>query len=58
MNYDRHPTLKVGDRVRCLRSATFLDNTQHNKQDVFVVEDATLAYYQMFTDNRNYEVCR
>ena len=57
MNFHKHPTLKVGDHVRCLKSLIlFVDGTRHNQNDIFIVEDSPLSYYQLFTDNRNYEV--
>jgi hypothetical protein len=55
MNYSKHPTLKVGDRVRCLKATKFVDGTSHGKNDILLVENQTLPYYQLFTPER-YEV--
>ena len=56
-NYVRHPTLKVGDHLRCLKSRFFIDGTRHNKEDILLVEEETLNYYQLFTPEL-YEVVR
>ncbi len=55
MNYTKHPTLKAGDRVRCLKTIKFVDGGQHTKEDILLVEEHTLAYYQFFTP-KHYEV--
>ena len=55
MNYVKHPTLKVGDRVRCLKTTYFADASFHQKEDILLVEENTLSYFQLFTPER-YEV--
>jgi hypothetical protein len=55
MSYTDHPTLKVGDRVRCLKTVKFVDGGQHTKEDILLVEESTLAYYRFFTP-KQYEV--
>lgn len=55
MNYVKHPTLKVGDRVRCLKTHRFCDGTVHQKEDILLVEENTLSFYQLFTP-KDYEV--
>jgi hypothetical protein len=56
MNYVKHPTLKVGDQVRCLRQVTFVTGHRHLPNDILVIEKDTLAYYQASVDNKHYEV--
>jgi hypothetical protein len=53
MNYVKHPTVKVGDQVRCLRK---IASQKHLPNDILIVEQDTLAYYQASVDNRLYEV--
>ena len=56
MNYNKHPTVKVGDQVRVLRTVVFVDDTSHGINDIVLVTEANLAYFQMFLDNRTYEL--
>lgn len=54
--YTLHPTVKVGDRVRCLRHRNFVDGSKHEKNDELLVTKETLAYYQRFVDGKQYEI--
>lgn len=54
-NYVKHPTLKAGDLVRCLKPVSFVDGTNHYMNDILVVEEDTLSYYRLHTPGR-YEV--
>jgi hypothetical protein len=56
MNYVKHPTVKVGDTVRCLKQVTFITGHSHLPNDLLKVEADTLAYYQACLDNRHYEL--
>lgn len=46
-NYDKHPTVEVGDTVLCKQFISFADGERHNKGDIFLVEEKTLAYFQL-----------
>lgn len=53
--YVGHPTVMVGDRVRCLKPTEFVDGSKHGLNDILEVDTQTLPYYQLFTPER-YEV--
>jgi hypothetical protein len=54
-NYVKHPTIKVGDQVRCLRRVLFVDRENHERNDIIFVEEDTLDYFKIFTPGK-YEV--
>lgn len=49
-------TIEPGMQIRCLRKVTFADGTEHGRNDILLVTEENVTYYQRTVDNKTYEV--
>jgi hypothetical protein len=47
------PTVNVGSKVEAMRNFWFSDGSRHIKGEVFYVTEDDLAYFRLFTYNKN-----